>query len=163
MSKLVEHHTKYKELHGVDETVWLTPSEHKLIHMRLRRENKCQVPVNELQKISVAAYRRTDKYKEYIKRYRSTFKSKEYQKEYNQSDRGKEIIRKSKNQYRQSKHGRKVEKYYRQNYQKIDFQNSPGKNTSFHEQIIYNNATGTVTYSGRFRGKHGYKLPLIDI
>ena len=58
---LVEHHIKYKELHGVDETVWLTDSEHKKLHCRLRKEGECNVPVEELAKISMAAHDRTDK------------------------------------------------------------------------------------------------------
>ena len=37
MSKLIEHHTKYKEIHGVDETVWITRSEHSKLHIRLRK------------------------------------------------------------------------------------------------------------------------------
>ena len=61
---MIEHHIKYKEIHGVDETVWLTKSEHIKLHKRLRRENKCTVPVNELSKISHAACRRTTKGKQ---------------------------------------------------------------------------------------------------
>ena len=59
MEKLVEHHIKYLEIHDVDETVWLTRGEHKKLHNRLRREGKCKIPVDELNKISQAAHDRT--------------------------------------------------------------------------------------------------------
>jgi len=58
---LVEHHTKYKETHGVDETVWMSQSEHLKLHRRLRREGKCKTPVDELNKISQNARCRTKK------------------------------------------------------------------------------------------------------
>lgn len=60
---MVEHHTHYKEIHGYDKTVWITKSEHRRLHIRLRKEKKCNVPVDELHKISTAAYHRTDKAK----------------------------------------------------------------------------------------------------
>lgn len=63
--KMVQHHVKYLELHGVDEVIMLTDSEHKLLHARLRRQGKCKVPVNDLKKIVLAAHRRTDMCKEY--------------------------------------------------------------------------------------------------
>ena len=66
---LVEHHIKYKELHGVDETVWMEAGKHKTLHNRLRREGKCNVPVDILQKISRKAQSRTDKCKERNKNY----------------------------------------------------------------------------------------------
>ncbi len=61
--KLVEHHVKYKEIHGIDETVWMTWSEHRKLHNRLRKEGKCRIPVKELTTISNKANRRTLKYK----------------------------------------------------------------------------------------------------
>ncbi len=60
---LVEHHKKYKEIHGIDETVWMTQSDHLKLHRRLRREGKCQIPVKELGKIAHKAMRRTKKCK----------------------------------------------------------------------------------------------------
>ena len=60
---LIEHHIKYKEIHGYDKTVWLTWSEHKRLHIRLRKEGKCQVSPDELKVISSKAYMRTSKYK----------------------------------------------------------------------------------------------------
>ena len=59
--RMVEHHVKYKELHGVDETVWLTKSEHVALHNRLRREGDCNIPVADLRIIAKAAHRRTEK------------------------------------------------------------------------------------------------------
>ena len=60
---MVEHHIHYKEIHGFDETVWMTDSAHKNLHRRLRNEGKCNIPVKELTKISMAAHDRTDKRK----------------------------------------------------------------------------------------------------
>lgn len=45
----------------MDETVFMTMSEHKKLHLRLRKEGKCQVPVAQLTKISMAAHKRTQK------------------------------------------------------------------------------------------------------
>lgn len=67
---LDEHHIKYKEIHGVDETIWLTHSEHQKLHKRLRREGKCNVPSDILRKISTSACQRTNKIKEYLNKYR---------------------------------------------------------------------------------------------
>lgn len=66
---LVEHHTKYKEIHGIDETVWMEKGEHRALHNRLRKEGKCNIPVPELAKISLAARARTGKNKESNKQY----------------------------------------------------------------------------------------------
>lgn len=63
--QIVEHHTHYKELHGYDKTVWMTRSEHFKLHQRLRKNSECNVPVDELTKISMAAIHRTDKCKKY--------------------------------------------------------------------------------------------------
>ena len=54
-SNPVFHHTKYKEIHGVDEGYFMTASEHKKIHMRLRKEGKCNTPAEYLNKISSRA------------------------------------------------------------------------------------------------------------
>lgn len=61
MKDLEEHHTKYKEIHGIDETIFLTRSEHRLLHKRLRNDGKCTIPVNILRAISKQAYKRTSK------------------------------------------------------------------------------------------------------
>jgi len=60
---LIEHHIKYKEIHGIDETVWMERSEHSKLHRRLRREGKCKIPVDELNTIAIKANQRTLKYK----------------------------------------------------------------------------------------------------
>ena len=54
--QMVHHHIKYKELHGVDEVILISKSEHWKIHNRLRKEGRCKVPVVELQMISNEAY-----------------------------------------------------------------------------------------------------------
>ena len=74
---MIEHHIKYKEIHGVDETVWMTTSEHVKLHNKLRKEDKCNVPVDTLTKISVAAYHRTEKRLKYNTEY-----GKKYNKNY---------------------------------------------------------------------------------
>ena len=66
---MVEHHTHYKEIHGTDRTVWITQSEHKKIHMQLRREDKCNIPSDKLNDIAMAAHGRTRKRMEYAKNY----------------------------------------------------------------------------------------------
>lgn len=64
-TQMVEHHIKYKELHGYDKTVWMTRSEHKKLHNRLRKNGECNVPVDKLTKIAKTAHNRTDKHKKY--------------------------------------------------------------------------------------------------
>lgn len=61
-SVTIEHHTKYKEIHGEDKTTFLTISEHIQLHRKLRRQGKCNTPSEELSNISKKAYKRTDKY-----------------------------------------------------------------------------------------------------
>ncbi len=64
---LVEHHIKYKEIHGVDETVWMEKGKHHALHDRLRRDGKCNIPVKKLRQIASIAHKRTDRYKEYLR------------------------------------------------------------------------------------------------
>jgi hypothetical protein len=54
-SNPVFHHIKYKEIHGVDEGYWITASKHKKIHMRLRKEGKCNIDPDTLRKCSSRA------------------------------------------------------------------------------------------------------------
>lgn len=61
-SRLVEHHTKYIELHGEDETVFITHTEHVRLHKKLRREGKCKIHSKILRRISSAALKRTEKF-----------------------------------------------------------------------------------------------------
>lgn len=58
--KCVHHHVKYKEIHGVDEIVLMTTSEHRLLHNRLRREGICKIPPDELEIISHHARSRSE-------------------------------------------------------------------------------------------------------
>ncbi len=59
----IEHHIKYKEIHGVDETVWMEVGKHTRLHRRLRREGKCNIPVDEMHQITNKAHSRTEKAK----------------------------------------------------------------------------------------------------
>ena len=59
--EIVEHHIKYKEIHGEDVTVFLPKSDHTVLHQRLRKEGKCNIPSDELSKIATAAHYRTNK------------------------------------------------------------------------------------------------------
>lgn len=78
---LVEHHVKYKELHGYDETVWMIRSEHKILHNRLRLEGKCTIDLN---KISDNAYNRTTKRIEANREYSKIYQSRlNYVRSYN--------------------------------------------------------------------------------
>jgi hypothetical protein len=55
----VNHHIKYKEIHGVDEEINMDKGEHDKLHKRLRKEGKCKIPAKKLHEISKAAYYRT--------------------------------------------------------------------------------------------------------
>ncbi len=68
LGKLIEHHIKYKEIHGVDETVLIPFGEHIQIHRRLRKMGKCNIPIDELNRISHLAKNRTEKVKARRKR-----------------------------------------------------------------------------------------------
>lgn len=74
MVELLEHHTKYKEIHGVDETIWMTRSEHQKLHRRLRRDGRCKIPVDELSQIADRAFNRTKKIRERQKKYNQNVK-----------------------------------------------------------------------------------------
>ena len=131
--KLVEHHTKYIEIHGIDESLWMTPSEHRNLHNRLREEGKCNVPPEELEKISKAAVERTEKHiirkREYVK----TNKYKEYKHEYNKKS------------------------YW------FMFKDTIAPNIRLQEEIVYSSITGNLVISSGFVGDHGKKLLIIDI
>jgi hypothetical protein len=70
---LVEHHIKYKEIHGVDETIWMEKAEHAQLHRKLRREGKCKIPPNELNRIARAASKRTVKAKELARKQKKKY------------------------------------------------------------------------------------------
>ena len=59
--KLVEHHIKYIETHGYDETIWITTSEHSKVN---HRDLFPMLSQEELASISRKAYLRTEKAKE---------------------------------------------------------------------------------------------------
>lgn len=131
--KLIEHHTKYIEIHGIDESLWMTPSEHRNLHNRLRKEGKCNIPPEELGKISKAAVERTEKHiirkREYVK----TNKYKEYKHEYNKKS------------------------YW------FMFKDTIAPNIRLHEEIVYSSITGNLVISSGFVGDNGKKLLIIDV
>lgn len=61
MAKLMQHHVKYKEIHGYDEIVIMGYSEHRKLHNKLRREGRCKSPVELLHKVTKTAYARSPK------------------------------------------------------------------------------------------------------
>ena len=146
-NKLIEHHTKYKELHGVDETAWITISKHRILHIRLRKSGKCNIPVEELRKISKTAHSRTSKSIETRRKYRNSKEGKESKERYNHSDKKK----------------RTYNNYRNEIISRICFVETLGKNTQLYEEITYNKNTGNVVYYAAFRGIHGHKIPNIDI
>ena len=56
--QVINHHIKYKEIHGVDEVVKMDKSKHSKLHRRLRREGKCNVSPRVLSRISSTACNR---------------------------------------------------------------------------------------------------------
>ena len=64
MSELEQHHIRYKEIHGEDEIVMLTRSEHKKLHAKLRRTNG-NIP----DAVRWAAHQRSPARKEYYENY----------------------------------------------------------------------------------------------
>lgn len=102
--KMVEHHVKYKEIHGVDETVWMTYGEHRLLHNQLRKDGKCGISVKELRDISHCAQNRTAKRREYCKGWtkKNPDYMREYRKEWRKRNRDK-INQESRERYAQKK------------------------------------------------------------
>lgn len=111
---LIQHHVKYKEIHGDDRIVLMERSEHTKLHQKLRRENKCCVPVSELLKISNAARGRSPDRKRY------------------ESMRCKEPNRK------------KSFKNWQKNIQRIYFTELMCENIHLEEIIQYNHKTGDI-------------------
>ena len=134
--RMVEHHVKYKELHGVDETVWVTQSEHKTLLNRLRREGKCNIPVDELRRISNLAYARTERGASLIKKNRTSEKGRAKTKEYNNRPDVK------KNIYEYNKKNRYI----------FEFSEALMPNVRLVETITYNKKTGTVGICSFFKG-----------
>ena len=67
---MVLHHVKYKEIHGYDEIIELSKSDHVKLHARLRKDGKCNIPVDKLRKISNAPSNRIGYRNEKIKEYK---------------------------------------------------------------------------------------------
>jgi len=127
--QIVEHHVKYKEIHGVDETVFMSRSEHSILHRRLRKEGRCNIPSEQLTKIANTAHNRTEKQKKYFKEYHQTNKMKLWQ-----SD------------------------YAKKAYRFIEFVESLAPSIMLSERITYNSLTGIVSYTSQFKAYNGLKL-----
>ena len=130
---LVEHHIKYKEIHGVDETIWMEKGEHLNLHRRLRNEGKCKIPPKELKKIATAAYARTKKAKEANARYNKN----DFVIAYNI-------------------------KYNKENQRVLVFDETMMLNVLLREFWVYNKKIGTINISSHFVAQHGKKLYYID-
>lgn len=129
MEKLINHHVKYEELHGVDEIVQMTNSDHQKLHRRLRREGKCNVSVEELHKISEAAHHRSSE------------------------------GRASKKKYQGSSKGKAAEKKYRcENIRRFNFTETLAPGIRLYEQIRYNEKTGRVNVNCRLWVKKTKKV-----
>ena len=134
MHGLVEHHTHYKEIHGFDKTVWLSPSEHRILHNKLRREGKCNVPSSILEPIARAAHRRTEKCKEGQKIYARCEKAVNIRREY-------------------KIHNRTTK----------NFQDTIDTNIIHQIKIEHYLTTDTVSISCAFKGNNGRKIVRVDI
>lgn len=56
--KPIFHHTKYIEIHGIDDGFLMSQGEHLKLHRKLRKEGKCNIPPDMLKKVSATAHRR---------------------------------------------------------------------------------------------------------
>ena len=157
--ELIEHHTKYKEIHGFDETAWMTVSEHRTLHSRLRKNGKCNIPVDELRKISKLAHSRTKKSIEARRKYRNSKRGKKVHSEYRKSKEGRKVI----DDYNQSERKKELQRKNHKKYYEVEFSESPGTNTEFREKIVYNIEDGSVKYYSRFSGHTPHKLVFINI
>lgn len=131
---LVEHHVKYKELHGIDKTVWMEISEHIALHRRLRKEGKCNVPRDQLNKISKMAYLRTKKGKN------------------NQLKHRKCVHRINYNR-----------KYKKENTHNFNFSEIVMPNVEINENWYYNTITNILIISSGFRANHGKKIYFMEV
>ena len=52
MQGLIFHHTKYLEIHGIDEGFYDTKWNHSLNHWLLRKYHRCVIPIPDLKRIS---------------------------------------------------------------------------------------------------------------
>lgn len=76
---LVAHHVKYKEIHGIDEIIWLTPSEHKKLHIKLSKTEGYIKPSKE---IIIKAKNRASQNRPYRLKYRQSERCKEKRQHY---------------------------------------------------------------------------------
>lgn len=106
MAKLIQHHIKYKELHEIDEIIMLTPSEHAKLHIKLRKEGKCNVSPDELEKISAKARERSPERKIFRRRYEQSEEGKARSAKYRQSEKGKAAHMTGSARYNQSEKGK---------------------------------------------------------
>src|SRR3990172_1537770 len=160
---LVEHHIKYKEIHGVDETVWMEKGEHMKLHKRLRKEGKCKIPVLVLRDISNLANHRARKRRvqqigfdePILKNFRIIRKIKynNHTGKISYSSRFRRCTQKPRKSIRRSdKHiGR------------IDFHETLGTNVRFSETLRYNPHTENISYTSGFESYHGHILPEVKI
>lgn len=126
MGEMVQHHVKYKEIHGEDKIVMMEKSEHIKLHKRLRREGKCNIPACELRKIANKAHDRTPTRKLKNAEHKKTQKYKQYMAAYNAE--------------------------YRNKIEKLFFNEKVAPGLYLTEEITYNNHTGSVYISSRFTG-----------
>ena len=145
--QMVEHHTHYREIHGYDKTVWMTRSEHFKLHQRLRKNGECNVPVDELSVVAMAAHNRTDKSKKNTAKYQAGYKYKQKRIEYEGSP---ERIK-----YKRGYHLKNIWEKHHWTYM-IPY-------VTLKETIGYNIATNHLSVSSGFYGTHKKKLLVIDI
>ena len=142
-TQMVEHHTHYKEIHGYDKTVWMTRSDHFKLHQRLRRNSECNVPVDEMKEIAMAAHKRTDKSKKRQAKYHKEHKPIEYE---NSPERIK------------SKRDYCIKNVWRKQYTTYMI-----PSIALAESIRYNTATNHISVSSRFFGFNKNKPLVVDI
>lgn len=171
LNKLVEHHTKYIETHGIDETVWISYGEHERINHRILFPNHT---IEELRNISNAANGRTSKHKKQMKKYwNKNIQTKVFilrvhkyayvhQKIlYNNATENMTIT--SHYQLDNKNQSSAQKKYVKKNIWIKAFQYTPGPNTRVRTKITYNTLNETIKVSSNIDGQHGLKLPVIVI
>ena len=134
---LIEHHTKYKEIDGVDETIWVTHKQHRDIHRQWRNEGRV-IPTE----VCRAAAGRTEKCKMYIRKYQQRTDVKERTRNLRHKPERMEVFR----------------KYIKENRQKIGFSERMMNNVHLVEQLQYNKKTGSLVYSSWFYAASGKQL-----
>lgn len=134
---LVQHHIKYKEIHGADEIVLMDKGKHDALHKKLRKDGCCSIPAEELNKISKRAHGRSDLGKATKAMWRK--------------GEGKASRKKTDNRYR-CKH-----------VQRIVFHTQVDLYISLYELFKYNTMNGNVYFSSGFNGCGKRKIININI